>query len=214
MEIDSKYKAVWEASTEFLKKGREVDLLHTRVSCDFAMRLLCHESGKEEIVIPSIILHDIGYSVIEEDDLYRKTTYFGVHKGQDTGNGYSKNIKILHMKEGAILARKILELVKYENACIDEIVDIVGYHEDMSAFPPSDMSNVNRIIVSDADKLFRLTAYNFYDILTIHGASVKEAFEYLIEMKDKWLVTKAAVLIAEEELRKIPGSQRFPSLLA
>ncbi|WP_028322430.1 HD domain-containing protein [Desulfatiglans anilini] len=214
MEIGSTYKAVWEASTEFLKKGREVDLLHTRVSCDFAMRLLCHEDGKEEIVIPSIILHDIGYSVIEDEDLYKKTTYFGVHQAQDTGKVYSKDIKILHMKEGAILARKILESVNYEHACIDEIVDIVGYHEDVSAFPPSDRSNMNRILVSDADKLFRLTPYNFFDILTIHGASENEAFEYLIEMKDKWLVTKTAVLIAEEELRKIPGSQRFPSLLA
>lgn len=212
MDIAFKYRAIWDTGKTYLKNGRDVDLLHTRVSCDFAMRLLFHEGGNEDIVVPSIILHDIGYSVIEEEDLYRKTTYFGIHKGQDTGATYSKNIKMLHMKEGAVLARKVLESVGYETACIDEIVDIVGYHEDVSAFPPSDISNINRIVVSDADKLFRLTGYNFSDILTIHGASAEDAFEYLLEMKNKWLVTKTAVSIAEEELRKIPGSQAFPSL--
>jgi hypothetical protein len=94
---------------------------------------------------------------------------------------------------------------------IDEIVDIVGNHEDLSAFPPS-TTNINKIIVSDGDKLFRVTPFNFSDIMKIHGASAKEAFQYLLDMKGKWLVTETALLIAEEEIRKIPESHLFSSL--
>lgn len=95
---------------------------------------------------------------------------------------------------------------------INEIVHIVRRHEDETAFPPSDSKNINLIIVSDADKLYRATPTNFSDIVKIHKASPKEAIDYLLDMKDKWLITRTARSIAEEEIRKIPESYYYTKL--
>jgi len=209
MDINDEFQELWDVSKEHLKQGRKVDLPHTRICVDFAVRLLREEGGETGIVIPAIILHDVGYSVIEEPGLYKKTTYYSVYKNGQDAAAYSSKLKELHMVEGAKLAISILKSLKYEDRLIDEIVDIVGNHEDSSAFPPSDTANINRIIVSDADKLFRVTPFNFSDIMKVHGASTEEAFQYLLDMKDKWLITDKARLIAEEEIRKIPDSHLF-----
>jgi len=117
-----------------------------------------------------------------------------------------------HLIEGEKIAKKILQSINYEKERIREITWIVRNHEDAFAFPPSDSENINLIIVSDADKLFRITPTNFSDIVNIHKASPKEAIEYLMDMKDKWLITRTARSIAEEEIRKIPGAYLFSRL--
>ena len=211
MEIGFEFRQLWDVVKQYLKRGREQDLPHTRVCVDFAYRLLEEEGGDRAVVIPAIMLHDIGYSVIGQPDLYRRTTYFSVYRGETGPNTYSKELKEAHMIEGAKLAREILQSLNYETRLIDEIVDIVATHETSSAFPPS-TKKINKIIVSDADKLFRVTPFNFFDIVKIHGASEEEAFRYLLDMKDKWFITPTARMIAEEEIRKIPNSHRFSSL--
>jgi len=215
MDMDVNFKVLWDISKEYLKKGRTVDLAHTRVCVDFAFRLLREEGGDRDIVIPAIILHDTGYSAIEETGLYKKTTYFGVYKKNQVKGSpgiYSSELKKLHMLEGVKLAKSILMSLKYDDKLIDAIVDIVGDHEDSNSFPPS-TKHINKIIVSDADKLFRFTPFNFSDnIVKIHGASTEEAFLYLLAMRDKWLITKTAQMIAEEEIRKIPESDQYSSL--
>ena len=210
--MDAKFKKLWDISKEYLKNGREVDLPHTRVSLDFALRLIREEGGDNDVITPAVILHDIGYSQIQEKDLYKKTTYYSVYAKRKSNEAYSSQLKELHLVEGARLARKILESVQYETHLIDKIVDIVRYHEDVFARPPSDVKELNKIIVSDADKLFRFTPFNFFDIIKIHAASVEEVFQYILDMRDTWLVTKSAQLIAEEEIRKIPDSYLFSGL--
>lgn len=137
---------------------------------------------------------------------------YSVHKGDKGSDGYSEQLKKMHMTEGAKLAENILKSLSFPDSAIEQIVDIVSNHEDLFGFPPSDIANTNKVIVSDADKLFRLTPFNFVDIIKIHGASQGEAFRYLLDMKDKWLVTRTARQIAEEEIRKIPESHLYSKL--
>jgi len=211
MELDSRFQKLWDIAKQYLRKGRKVDLPHTRVSLDFALRLLEQEGGQKRVVVPAVILHDIGYSAIQEANLYQKTTYFGVYKRGEEAGAYSVKLKQRHMHEGAKLARSILNSLHYDVDLLEEIVDIVETHEDLSSFPPS-TTNINKIIVSDADKLFRVTAYNFFSVIEAHNASPEDVFNYFGDMKDKWFVTETARRIALEEMRKIPGSDAFPSL--
>ena len=59
MNLDRKLQRLWDESKDHLKKGREVDLPHTRISLDFALRLIHKEGGDRDLIIPAIILHDV-----------------------------------------------------------------------------------------------------------------------------------------------------------
>lgn len=41
--------------------------IHTEISTDLAQLLLAEEGGDEDIVIPAIILHDVGWKEVPED---------------------------------------------------------------------------------------------------------------------------------------------------
>lgn len=104
MELSGRFMEIWDIAKDYLKRGREQDLQHTRVCVDFAFRLLREEGGDKEIVIPAIILHDIGYSVIKEDNLYLKSTYYSIYKKRKERDSYSSELKKRHMIEGARIA--------------------------------------------------------------------------------------------------------------
>jgi hypothetical protein len=212
MDLSGNFQKLWDVSKEYLRRCREIDLPHARISLDFAMRLLREEGGEEDIVVPAIILHDIGYSLINEKDLYKRTTFFSVYKGNKSVDTYSTRLKEIHMVEGAKLARDILAAVKYPINLIDEIVEIVRNHEDLYGKPVDEDKNLHKIIVGDADRLYRVTPFDFPHLIRSHNTTEEEAFRYLIKMKDAWFVTKTAQCIAEEEIRKIPNAHFLSTL--
>ena len=193
------FDALWQTCKPYLENGRTIDLIHTRISTDLAWRLLREGAkGDEDIIIPAIMLHDIGYSQIDDKDVYKKTTF------PDKANSqYDVHIKELHLTEGAKLAEVILEELEYPAPLIPPIVEIVRTHEDLQGNKP-DQSNTNRVIVSDADKLYRFTAYNLTSGMALHGKGKKDAFEFMYNNIDKWLCLDISKRIAIEELRKLP----------
>jgi len=193
------FDALWQTCKPYLENGRTIDLIHTRISTDLAWRLLREGAkGDEDIIIPAIMLHDIGYSQIDDKDVYKKTTF-----PDKANNQYDVHIKELHLTEGAKLAEVILEELEYPAPLIPPIVEIVRTHEDLQGNKP-DQSNTNRVIVSDADKLYRFTAYNLTSGMALHGKGKKDAFEFMYNNIDKWLCLNISKRIAIEELRKLP----------
>ena len=193
------FDILWQTCKPYLEKGRPIDLAHTRISTDFAWRLLREGiKGDEDIVIPAIMLHDIGYSQIDDKDVYMKTTF------PDKANAqYDIHVKELHLTEGAKLAEKILKELNYPARLIPLIVEIVRTHEDLQGNKP-DQSNMNRVIVSDADKLYRYTAYNITSGMTMHHRKSEETFRFMFKNIDTWLCLEISKRIAIEELRKLP----------
>jgi len=194
-----KFDLLWQTCKIYLAKGRDIDLIHTRISTDFAWRLLKEGiKGNEDIVIPAIMFHDIGYSQIDDKDIYKKTTF------PDKANTlYDIHVKELHLTEGERLTEKILKELNYPEHLIKPIKEIVRTHEDLQGNKP-DQSNINRSIVSDADKLYRYTAHNITSAMSLHGTDKKDVFEFIYENIDKWLCLDISKRIAIEELRKLP----------
>ena len=190
---------LWQTCKPYLKKGRAIDLVHTRISTDLAWRLLREGvEGDENIVIPAVMLHDIGYSQIEDKDVYKKTTF------PDKANAqYDIHVKELHLTEGAKLAEKILKELNYPAHLIPPIVEIVRTHEDLQGNKP-DQNNMNRVIVSDADKLYRYTAYNITSAMAMHHRKREQAFQFMFKNIEVWLCLEISKRIAIEELRKLP----------
>jgi hypothetical protein len=205
-----KYSAIWDLCKKHLRKGRAVDFVHTRISLDFALQLLDKLGGDPDIVVPAIMLHDIGFAVIESEDLEQKTIN---PETASSKKAYSSVLREAHLVEGKKLAENILKEVEYPEALIAPIVEIVGDHEDLLGRAPSDRNNRNKVIVSDADKLYRYCPHGFSSMTRIHKASEEELFSNLLHKMDDWLITDYAKRIAFDELRKVPNSERLSQLM-
>ncbi len=205
-----KYRVVWEICKDVLQNGRKLDLVHSRVSLDFALRLLDMIEGDPDIVIPATILHDIGNTVLDGDNLEQKTIDPGTESAKKI---YSTSIKKMHLIEGRKLAKDILERAGYAKNLINPVAEIVGDHETLMGLPPEDRDNINKLIVSEADKLYRYSPHGMYAMCRVHNIKEEEMLDLALGKMNVWLVTDVAKRIALEELRKMPDSYKLAKLM-
>ena len=91
------YQKVYERAKPFLRTRK--NLIHTKISLQYALKLLGHGKGDEEVVIPAILLHDVGWKTIPEN---LHLTAFGP-------NPSNPKLARIHEVEGAKIAKPILE---------------------------------------------------------------------------------------------------------
>ena len=140
---------VWELATPYLQT-RDNDV-HTLYSYGFA-RQLCTRipEADEHIVLPAIILHDTGWSTVEE-----KIAFQAIAPDRDGSYNWAV---FQHEKEGARIAREILTEIGYAEKDIAEICDIIDGHDTRLT-----SLSINDSCVKDADKLWRVT-YHGVDV--------------------------------------------------
>lgn len=137
---------IWELAQPYLQT-RDNDV-HSLYSWGFANQLLRRiPAADEHIVLPAIILHDTGWSTVDEADAFQAIA-------PDRDGSYNWAV-FQHEKEGARIAREILEQVDgYQSAWIDEVVAIIDGHDTrLTAI------SLNDSLVKDADKLWRVTEH-------------------------------------------------------
>jgi len=180
---DADFEPVLAAALPYLQtRHNEV---HTRISREFAERLLAEEGGEPEVVIPAIVLHDIGWSQVPED---RQLAAFGP-------NVQDPELTKVHEREGARMAGEILAGLGWPQALVEEIVGIVSGHDTR----PGSRS-LNESIVKDADKLFRLSLRGFPIDCGRFGLDPAAHLAWLEERIDDWFFTAAARRLAREEI--------------
>jgi HD superfamily phosphodiesterase len=64
---DPFYNKLYHRAEHLLRKRQNA--IHTRISYHLAIKLLEAEGGDSQVVLPAIILHDVGYSQIPENEL-------------------------------------------------------------------------------------------------------------------------------------------------
>ncbi len=166
---------------------------HTRIAFDFAVRLLDQEEGNPNVVLPAVILHDVGWKSIPED---LQLAAFGPGK-------IDANLNRLHELEGARIARSILETERHPPHLIDEITEIILEHDSR----PEPLSQ-NDAIVKDSDKLWRYSQRGLAVDVQRFGLNTSRYLSSLRKKIDEWFHTPTARRIATEELRlreKSPG---------
>jgi hypothetical protein len=159
---------------------------HTRIACGFASRLLAKESGDPHVVIPAVILHDVGWKSIPED---LQLTAFG--PGQK-----DKALNRIHEQEGARMARDILEAVEYPPDLIKEITAIILGHDSRQQ-----AISVNDAIVKDADKLWRYSEHGVSLGVERFAMTRLQYLERLRTNLEGWLLTETGKTVAREELQ-------------
>jgi HD superfamily phosphodiesterase len=179
------FKEIWELAKPYLDtRDNEI---HTKLSVEFAYRLLEAEGGDEQVVIPATMLHDVGWKKVPED-LQLKT--FGP-------KATLPELAKIHEDEGAKIAKDILRKVNYDNSKAEEILRIVAGHDSREG-PIS----LNDKLVKDADKLFRYTRECFDIYAAKFELTQEQMHARLDESLAAWFLTHSGSEMAKAELQK------------
>ncbi len=185
--LDPVYRKIYEQAKPFLRTRKNVS--HTQIALRYALQLLESEKGGEGIVIPAIVLHDVGWSAVPE---HLHLTAFGPRVT-------NPKLTRVHEIEGAKIAKRILEKSEYPPEKIKEICQIIRGHDSRKR-PLS----WNDRIVKDSDKLWRYSRRGMTIDLSRFHIPRKKYIAFLETVIDEWFHTPMAAKMAREEtlLRK------------
>ena len=178
------FRAVFELAKPYLDTRQNE--VHTEISLQYALRLLETEGGDADVVIPAIILHDVGWARIPEE-LHLKA--FGP-------KATASPLNRVHEEEGVTIAREILERVSYDTAKSTEILDIIDGHDSRRT-----AISLNDQIVKDADKLWRYSSVGFHTDLHRFKETPQAAIKRITSNIDRWFFTTSAKEIAKNEVQ-------------
>ncbi|MGO9567378.1 MAG: HD domain-containing protein [Desulfomonilaceae bacterium] len=162
--------------------------LHTRIAYSFALKLLEAEGGDEKIVIPAVLLHDVGWKTVPEE-LQLKA--FGPGRND-------LQINRIHEVEGAKIARELLQQVEYDPALVEQIVEIILGHDSRH-----DAISHNDSLVKDSDKLWRFSREAIQVDPRRFGVDSVVHVVWLGRQIDGWFLTATGknIALAEQKLR-------------
>jgi HD superfamily phosphodiesterase len=149
--------------------------------------LLSQEGGDEDIVIPAIILHDVGWKKVPEDIQMKA---FGPKSSMPEWNR-------VHEVEGARIAGDILRKVDYHEDKILEIQEIIKGHDSRK-----NPISKNDSIVKDADKLWRYSKIAVQVNQNRFGLTVEQGIERLRRNLEPWFLTESGKRMAKKEIEK------------
>ena len=139
-EMESRLKTIVEP---ILENARNGDLDHTFRAVEYGKRLLEREAADENIVIPALYLHDIGWSRVDFSDF------------TDSAAARKKDSKsfLLHMQKGAEMAGEILEKLDFDSETAGAIATIIAIHDEPKKVHA--MKDLSATLVCEADRLDR-----------------------------------------------------------
>ena len=178
------FEKIWELAEPYL--DTRDNTIHTRISVRLAYQLLDKEGGDPAIVIPAIILHDVGWKAIPEN----------LHLEAFGPKATSPELNRVHEVEGVRIAKEILEQVQYDHKRIGEILKIIDGH-DSRVEPLS----LNDKLVKDADKLSRYDKEMFHIDIRRYNHTYEEELNRIRSHLEEWFFTRSAKEIARKELK-------------
>lgn len=108
------YQKIWELAKTYYQQGRTYDIPQIEWMTKQADRIAETENLDKKLLLPLVILHDVGYSVV----------------GQKNPHIKDKETKIIHMKEGAKIAEGVLKEIGYDQKLAEKIVYCISVHDN------------------------------------------------------------------------------------
>jgi HD superfamily phosphohydrolase YqeK len=184
--LERKYEDIFKRAARYLST-RKNDI-HVQVAYEFACRLLAlYPDADEDIVLPAIILHDVGWNMVPEEKLLEA---FGP-------NMKDKESHRLHEVEGARIAKEILESLNFDPVRIQEIVSIIEGHDSRK-----EAMSLNDKLVKDADKLWRFSAVGMDINEKLFQKGSEEHLDLLVPRIDEWFFMPESKDMAREALNE------------
>lgn len=182
--MEGPYAEIFNLAKPYLQTRQNE--IHTRIVYSFALRLLQAEGGDETVVLPAVILHDVGWKSVPED----------LHLNAFGPGKIDWEINKIHEAEGARIARLILEEVHYDEGLTEQIVEIIRGHDSREK-----ALSLNDAIVKDADKLWRFSPQALEIDPKRFAIDPLVHAEWLGLQIEKWFFTGTAGRLAREEQR-------------
>jgi HD superfamily phosphodiesterase len=176
---------IWKEALPYL--DTRCNAVHTAISLSLARQLLRAEGGREAVVTPAVILHDVGWKSIPEA---LQLTAFGPR-------ATAPDLNRRHEVEGVRIAGGILARLGIAGDMLSEILEIIDGHDSRTA-----ALSQNDRLVKDADRLWRYTRTGFAIDLARFGESCDEGLARLERNRERWLFTPTAKTLAAANLAR------------
>ena len=178
--LDPDLAGVWELAAPLLRV-RDNDA-HTLYALGLARALLkSHPEADPAIVLPAIMLHDVGWSAVPPAEVLQAIA----------PGGGRPDLVLLHEREGARLAADILEQTGYDASKVPEILAIIDGHDSRRTALSSEDA-----IVKDADKTWRLSPHGVDTVMDWFGLDRNQALRLCSQRVHGHLFTQEAKAMA------------------
>ena len=165
---------LWRLAQPYLNTRKNE--IHTRISVNLALRLMEKEGGESKVVIPAVMLHDVGWKRIPEA---LQLSAFGP-------DASAPELNRTHELEGVKIAR---------NLC--EILAIIDGHDSRT-----EALSKNDALVKDADKLWRYTREGFGIDTRRFDETYQAGLARLENHLAEWFLTASGRKFAQDLLKK------------
>ena len=184
------FEKIWETALPFQDKRNDDG--HARVATSYAKKLVELEKGNEDIVIPAIMLHDVGWSRLPK---WRRMLIFA----RNATSEQRRRVQFEHQEESVRLAEEILRNLDYPTEFIPRILEIIFQHDTRRGFISKDEG-----LVRDSDKLWRFSKEGFRIDVTRQKARYEERLKRLEEdlKNPDYIYSQSAREIAMKELEE------------
>lgn len=164
---------LWESARAFLDVRNNDE--HTIVAYGLARAfLLENPNADESIVLPAILLHDVGWKRIDPDLLLLAV-------GR---NPTRKDLVRDHEIHSVEIARDILEQHQPEGVDIEAVLAIIDGHDTTK-----ESRSLNDAVMKDADKAWRATPHGMATICGWYNTSLLETVETLEKVSNPYMLT-------------------------
>ena len=154
--------------------------------------LLAYPTADADVVIPAILLHDVGWKSIPEED-----------QGRAYGPTVEdESLRRLHEIESMRIAAEILSAVKYDQRKHEAIIRIIDGHDTRLESLSEEDS-----LVKDADKLWRFTPVGVDYHHVQFGKPLKVYVSWLGQQIDRWFFTERGKQIAKVALTDVQRAE-------
>jgi HD superfamily phosphodiesterase len=195
--LDRELSRIWPRAVVHL--GVRSNDAHTLYAVAIARSLLAAHPGAEAgVVLPAIMLHDIGWSRVPAAEVLEAIA----------PGGGRPDLVLLHEKEGARLADGILAEAGVPPERAARIVEIVDGHDSRR-----EAISVEDAIVKDADKVWRLTPHGIDTVMDWFGLDRGQALRLCSSRVHAHLFTDAAKALARG-LAAIESANLWPERAA
>lgn len=178
--LDPQLADLWNRAAPYLKV-RDNDA-HTLYAFGLARALLdAHPEADAAVVLPAIMLHDIGWSQVPPAEVLAAIA----------PGGGRPDLVLLHEKEGARLAAGILTAAGYDTGKVPAILDIIDGHDSRR-----EAISIEDAIVKDADKTWRLSPHGIDTVMDWFGLDRGQALRLCSQRVHGHLFTAEARAVA------------------
>jgi HD superfamily phosphodiesterase len=162
--------------------------IHVPESYALAQELLAADPEADpDIVLPAVLLHDVGYMAVPSDDHLKGLA--------GAVRGWEPDITRRHEIQGAALAGEILAEVGWDRPRAAAIQDIVDGHDSRGAAVSREDA-----LVKDADKLWRFTESAVRICHRWMDLTPEAYMDWVGSEIDRWFFTATAPGVARREL--------------